>query len=194
VSQAPTAITEPTVPETEQQSFTLDDSYVSTVATLCEDKKQGDALLLIKDVAAPDLAELFDRLDTDARQWLADLISENSGFHPDVLAEMSAEATFDVVEALGAERTAEAIADLESDDAIHVIEDLELHERHEIMEGLPTELRQEIEQGLTYPEDSAGRLMRQHLVAVPESWNVGQTIDFLRAEQDLPIRFTSFTP
>jgi magnesium transporter len=66
---------------------------------------------------------------------------------------------------------------------------MSLSEQQEILEGLPSELRQEVEQGLTYPEESAGRLMRQHLVAVPEHWTVGDTIDFLRAEEELPENF-----
>ena len=172
-----------------EHSFTLEGSYVKAVAAACEAHHAKAAHELVKGLAPQDLAELFDRLGTEERQWLADLISQDEGFEPIVLAELSPDATEDVVEALGAEKTAEALADLECDDAIHIIEDLELQDQHEILEGLPTELRQEIEQGLTYPEDSAGRLMRQHLVAVPETWNVGQTIDFLRAEDDLPNNF-----
>jgi magnesium transporter len=39
---------------------------------------------------------------------------------------------------------------------------------------------------LTYPEDSAGRLMQRELVAIPSYWTVGETIDFMRqaAERD----------
>jgi magnesium transporter len=37
-----------------------------------------------------------------------------------------------------------------------------------------------IEEGLAYKEDSAGRLMQRELVSVPESWTVGDTIDYLR--------------
>jgi magnesium transporter len=49
--------------------------------------------------------------------------------------------------------------------------------------------RAAVEQGLAYPEDSAGRLMQRELVAAPEFWTVGQTIDYLRAKRDLPDEF-----
>ena len=49
--------------------------------------------------------------------------------------------------------------------------------------------RAAVEEGLTYPEDSAGRLMQRELVAAPEFWTVGQTIDYLRANPDLPDDF-----
>jgi magnesium transporter len=54
---------------------------------------------------------------------------------------------------------------------------------------VPVEERVILEQGLTYPEESAGRLMQRTLVAVPSFWTVGETIDFLRASDDLPDDF-----
>jgi magnesium transporter len=49
--------------------------------------------------------------------------------------------------------------------------------------------RARIEAGLSYPEDSAGRLMRRAFVAAHEGWSVGETIDHLRADAGLPEDF-----
>ena len=49
--------------------------------------------------------------------------------------------------------------------------------------------RAAIEEALTYPEESAGRLMQRDLIAVPEHWNVGQVIDYLRSPDELADRF-----
>ena len=46
--------------------------------------------------------------------------------------------------------------------------------------------RAAVEEALSYPEESAGRLMQRDLCAVPEHWKVGQVIDYLRKTQDLP--------
>ena len=37
-----------------------------------------------------------------------------------------------------------------------------------------------MEQGLSYPEDSAGRMMQREMVMLPPYWTVGQTVDHLR--------------
>ena len=42
-----------------------------------------------------------------------------------------------------------------------------------------------IEAALSYPEESAGRLMSRDFVAVPEHMTVGHLIDFLREEGEL---------
>ena len=46
-----------------------------------------------------------------------------------------------------------------------------------------------LEEGLSYPEDSAARIMQREFTAVPSNWSVGQTIDYLRENKDLPKEF-----
>src|SRR3546814_14006751 len=45
------------------------------------------------------------------------------------------------------------------------------------------------EAALSYPEESAGRLMQRELIAVPEHWTVGQIIDYLREPPELTTDF-----
>jgi magnesium transporter len=45
--------------------------------------------------------------------------------------------------------------------------------------------RAAVEHALSYPEDSAGRLMQRDLIAVPEHWKVGEVIDYLRKTPNL---------
>ncbi|HTR85615.1 MAG TPA: magnesium transporter, partial [Reyranella sp.] len=65
-------------------------------------------------------------------------------------------------------------------------DELPEEERREVLAELPADERVEIEYALAYPEDSAGRLMQRSLVKVPESWQVGQVIDYCREATDLP--------
>jgi magnesium transporter len=66
---------------------------------------------------------------------------------------------------------------------------MKAEERYEVLSKVPEEEREDIETGLAYPEDSAGRRMQTELVSVATDWTVGQTIDFLREEEDLPEEF-----
>ena len=49
--------------------------------------------------------------------------------------------------------------------------------------------RAAVEEALSYPEESAGRLMQRELCAVPEHWKVGQVIDYLRSTERPADRF-----
>ncbi len=93
------------------------------------------------------------------------------------------------MEMLGPKEVAQAFTELETDDAVDILEDLDEEAKQEILAAVPAEDRAILEEGLTYPEDSAGRLMQRDLVAVPSYWTVGETIDFLRASGDLPDDF-----
>lgn len=164
--------------------FSLSSEFVEEVQNAIERRDYATARQLVYALPAPDQAELFEQLSPDERRWLTEAIAHN--FDAETLAELSPEAAEDVLEALGAEKSAEVLAEMETDDAIHILEDLDSQSQQEILEELPQDIRQEIEESLTYPEESAGRLMRTTVVAVPEGWNVGETIDYLRAAEDLP--------
>jgi magnesium transporter len=157
------------------------------VAEIIEIIARGDMVAvrnLVAPLPAPDQAELFEQLTHDDRRWLTEALAAN--FDSETLAELSPEAAEDVIEALGPTKSAEVLAELETDDAVHIIEDLPPADQRELLEVMPKEFREEVEEGLTYSPESAGRLMRKALVAVPEFWNVGDTIDFLRASGSLP--------
>ena len=53
----------------------------------------------------------------------------------------------------------------------------------------PLEDRIAIQSALSYPEETAGRLMSREFVAVPEHLTVGDLIDYLRESGDLPDEF-----
>ena len=107
----------------------------------------------------------------------------------DLLFELEDHLRKEVTDILSPKEVAEVIAEMESDEAVQVLEDMETEERNEVLSEVPEEEREDIEIGLAYPEDSAGRRMQTELVSVATDWTVGQTIDFLREEDDLPEEF-----
>lgn len=79
------------------------------------------------------------------------------------------------------------ITDLETDDAISLLEELDETQRREILRHVNARSRALVEEGLTFPEDSAGRIMQRDVVAIPQFWTVGKTLDYLQAVgHDLP--------
>ena len=133
---------------------------------------------------AADIADIFERLSPADRERLIDVVGRH--LPPDVLSELDETVREDIIERLGAKEVAAVVAELDSDDAVQVIEELDEPERREILDAMPVADRALIEEALTFPEDSAGRLMQREVVTVAAYWTVGQTIDFLRqsAEED----------
>ena len=96
----------------------------------------------------------------------------------------------EVIERLDIKHLAPDFKWLDVDDAVDVVEDLEKSDQEIVLSSLPVSERKLIEEALNYPEDSAGRLMQRTFVAVDQSWNVGNAIDYLRNKtEDLPQDF-----
>jgi magnesium transporter len=94
-----------------------------------------------------------------------------------------------LLDQLDAGQLADIAGDLDTDDAVAIIEDLEADEQAAVLREMEPDERAAIEQALTFPEESAGRLMQRDLVAVPEHWTVGQVIDYLRGDTSLTTDF-----
>ncbi|MDZ4735650.1 MAG: magnesium transporter [Rhodospirillaceae bacterium] len=142
---------------------------------------------LVDPLHAADLADLLEALDPEERRLLVAIVRHT--FDPETLSYLDETVREQIMEMIGPLELAHAVAELDTDDAVDLLEDLDEDEKRRILESVPAEDRQAIEEGLTFPEDSAGRMMQRELVAVPQHWTVGETIDFLRASKDLPDDF-----
>ena len=120
---------------------------------------------LVRDLKAPDLADIVELLEPEERIQLIQAIGP--AFDYEVLSELDEGVRDQVSEALPNEILAKAVTQLDTDDAAYVIESLEESDQKEILAHLPTGERQAIERNLEYPEDTAGRLMQSDFVAVP---------------------------
>ncbi|TGV57587.1 magnesium transporter, partial [Mesorhizobium sp. M2D.F.Ca.ET.160.01.1.1] len=96
----------------------------------------------------------------------------------------------DIVDHLPTAQIAQAVQELDSDDAVYILEDLEPEDQDEILSQLPFTERIRLRRSLDYPEETAGRRMQTEFVAVPPFWTIGQTIDYMREDKNLPERFS----
>ena len=137
---------------------------------------------LLSEIYAADIADLLERFSPDERRQVIDVPRHD--FNPDVLAELDDTVREEVIELLGVEEAAAAVAELDTDDAVQVIEELDKSDQLELLAEIPDSDRVLIEEALTYPDDSAGRMMQRDFVAVPPFWTVGKTIDYIREHAD----------
>lgn len=137
---------------------------------------------------AADLADLLERLTKDERLAVVHALGDE--LDSDVFSYIDESVRESIVDELPNSVLANIVRDLESDDVIDFLEDLDEDDQREILSAVPAADRALYEQSLSYPEYSAGRLMRRETVTIPEFWTVGQCIDFMRGEDaDLPDDF-----
>lgn len=154
----------------------LDEENYDAIRGLLEDLSVNEKTELLQKVAAQDRIQLLEHF--------------GSYFEAEVISFLEDDIRKIVLEEMGAREVARIISELDSDDALDLILPLDPDFQHDIIRKLSAKTRIAIEEGLSFPEDSAGRLMQREFVAVPKFWTVGKTLDYLRAAKDtLPDEF-----
>jgi magnesium transporter len=160
------------------------------VAQVVEALKTEDAAFihaLLDEYHAADQADLIEQLSSKNRRRLIDIARDQ--IEPEALTELEETVRDEILDLLGPREVAAAMSELEADDAAYLIQDLDDADRREVLDAMPVEERADVEAALSYPEESAGRLMQRDFIAVPAYWTVGQTIDYMRDSEDLPEDF-----
>ena len=165
----------------------LKSSFVDAVITCVEDGDADGARALVRPLHPADIADLFELAPQEMRQPIAAAIAEL--LDGDVLSEMNEWVREELIEALAPHQVAEIATQLDTDDAVAIIEELEEEDQRAVLRAMEPDDRAAIEEALSYPEESAGRLMQRDLIAVPEHWSVGDVLDYLRRNEDLTTDF-----
>ena len=171
----------------QDDSYDLDRKLVARILGAVEQGDQQALTDLLEDLHAADIADLLEQIDASDRARLIRLYDRE--FDGEILSELDESIREEVIETLNPLVLADAVREMESDDVVDLLEDLEVPQQEAILEALEDADRVAVEQSLSYPENSAGRLMQREVVMAPEHWNVGQAIDFMRNSDDLPEQF-----
>jgi magnesium transporter len=173
--------------ETLDEDNRLTRDFVNRVLAAVERDDPQEARRLVEPLHEADIADLFELTSQDKRGDLA--LSLGELLSSDVLAEVNEFVREDIIDALPPALVAALTREMETDDAVSIIEDMEKDEQQAILAELDPEDRAAIEDALSYPEDSAGRIMQRDLIAVPQHMTVGQVIDYLRDNPKLTTEF-----
>ena len=161
-----------------------------TVAAIlgAAERDDHEALVALMEPLHPaDIADMLEQIAPGERTRVLQALGGD--LDGEVLSELDEGLREEVIDTLDPEALAGAIKDLESDDVVDLIEDLGEPQQAAILEALERRDRYAVERALSYPEESAGRLMQREVTAVPEHFTVGQAIDWLRDHDDLPEQF-----
>jgi magnesium transporter len=165
----------------------LKPEFVRAVLDAVEEGDDEAARALVEPLHPADIADLFELTPNERRGDLAKAITDL--LDGDVFAEMNDYVREDLIDSLSATQVADIASELDTDDAVAIIEDMEENDQRAVLRALDPDDRAAIEEALSYPEESAGRLMQRELIAVPEHWTVGDAIDYLRGHEELTTDF-----
>ncbi|MEM6811506.1 MAG: magnesium transporter [Pseudomonadota bacterium] len=172
----------------ENQTVGLSDESIREITESIRNDDPTDHVEAINELSVSETVDLLQKIPADDRQILID--NQKVDIDPQVFSHLDDDIKKATLSQMTSYQVANILSELDSDDALDLIESLDPVFQKEIIKNLSAKTRMAIEEGLTFPEDSAGRLMQREFVAVPQFWTVGKVIDYLRAASEtLPNEF-----
>ena len=173
--------------EAKKVNLDFNKEFINTFTQNIEKRNVEFINQTLKDLHEADVANLIENLNPDIRNKLIEIESFN--IDPEIFIELNESIQSEVLQLLSIDSLIKIIKRLESDNAIKILENLSKEVKEKVLEKLPPKDKFLLLEGLSYPEDSAARIMQREFTAVPSNWTVGQTIDYLREDKDLPEEF-----
>ena len=173
--------------EAKKVNLDFNKEFITTFTQNIENRNVEFINQTLKDLHEADVANLIENLNPDTRNKLIEIESFN--IDPEIFIELNESIQSEVLQLLSIDSLIKIIKRLESDNAIKILENLSKEVKEKVLEKLPPKDKFLLQEGLSYPEDSAARIMQREFTAVPSNWTVGQTIDYLREDKDLPEEF-----
>ena len=168
-------------------NFEFNKEFINVLSKKIKDNDTAFLNSTLKELHPSDSADLIENLIPDNRTKLIEL--EGFNLDPEIFIELNESVQTEIFILLSTESIVNILRRLESDNALKILENLDEKKKNIVLNKLPPKDRFILQEGLSYPEDSAARIMQREFTAIPSNWSVGQTIDYLRENKDLPEEF-----
>jgi len=168
-------------------NFEFNKEYIRVVNEKIQNNDAEFITNSFKEMHPADTADIIENLNENDREKLIKL--NNFKIEPEVFIELNESIQSEIIKYLSTDTIVSILKNLESDNAIKILENLDEKNKDVVLNSLPPKDRFVLQESLSYPEDTAARLMQREFTAIPSNWSVGQTIDYLRENKDLPEEF-----
>ena len=168
-------------------NFEFNKEFINVFSKKIKDNDTEFLNRTLKEQHPADSADLIENLIPENRSKLIEL--EGFNLDPEIFIELNESIQMEIFILLSTESIVNILKRSESDNALKILENLDEKKKNTVLDKLPPKDRFILQEALSYPEDSAARIMQREFTAIPSNWSVGQTIDYLRENKDLPEEF-----
>jgi magnesium transporter len=144
----------------------------------------GPVRRLVNTLAPAEIGNLLESLPPNQRSIVWGLVDpEDDG---EVLVHVGDDVRESLLAEMDPDEIVAAVEDLDIDDLAELAEDLPDTVIEEVLKSMDRENRERLEQVLSYPEDSAGRLMNPDVITVRTDVSVDVVLRYLRLRGEVP--------
>ncbi len=139
---------------------------------------------MLNGLPSVDVALLLDSSPPKLRSALWQLIEP--GHEGDILQYLSEDLQSYYLNQMNPEKVAAITEGLETDDIADILQQLPNTVIHQVLHAMGDQDRQRVERALSYPEDTAGRLMNTNMITVRPRFTLDVVLRYIRRHEELP--------
>lgn len=149
------------------------------IIRLLEEKKIQEVKEIIFDLYPTEFTELTGYLPLEQTVEIFKLIKDDEKI-AELLSELNSELQANIMDALGKEKASDILEEMDTDEAADFLGEITPEESRELLDLMPKEEAKEIEELLKYEENTAGSIMNNEFVALPEDLTAEEAINKIR--------------
>ncbi|MEZ5465004.1 MAG: magnesium transporter [Lysobacteraceae bacterium] len=149
-----------------------------------ESGRHGPVRRLVNTLSPAEIGNLLESLPPAKREIVWGLV--DPGDDGEVLVHVGDEVRESLLAGMDPEEIVAAAESLDIDDLAELVDDLPDTVIDEVLKSMDRENRERLEQALSYPEDTAGRLMNPDVITVRTDVTVDVVLRYLRLRGELP--------
>ncbi|OGD15569.1 magnesium transporter [Candidatus Atribacteria bacterium RBG_19FT_COMBO_35_14] len=149
------------------------------IIKLLEEKKIQEVKEIIFDLYPTEFVEVTHYLPLEQTVEIFKLIKDDEKI-AELLSELNSELQANIMDALGKEKASDILEEMDTDEAADFLGEITPRESRELLDLMPKEEAKEIEELLKYKENTAGSIMNNEFVALPEDLTAEEAINKIR--------------
>lgn len=163
------------------QNLTEDQITLLVIKALKEGKKK-ELQKIIDELHPYDMALIYNNLpDKHKSRFLLNL---SIPILTDVIQELEHDTQLELIKKLGKEKSSKVLDDMDNDDLASLLDDMSPEKMKQFLSGMKEEEFSIVETMMTYPPETAGRLMTNRFVWIRNYYSVREAVDKLKTFAD----------
>lgn len=152
---------------------------VDKIKVLLNEKKLSDLKDLIEDLHPIDFSEIAEDLSPEQIIEIFRLIKDREKI-AEYISELNSELQSELLNAMSKKQASEILEEMDTDEAVDILGEISPEESRELLDLMSKEEATEIEELMKYEENTAGSVMNNEFLALPEHLTAEQAIEHIR--------------
>lgn len=156
-----------------------DKIIIEKIKQLLDEKKSEELKDLVGDLHPNDFSEIAEELSPEQIIEIFQLIKDREKIG-EYISELNSELQTDLLSAMSKKQASEILEEMDTDEAVDLLAEIAPKESRQLLDLMPKEEADEIEELMKYEENTAGSIMNNEFLILPEHLTSEQAIQHIR--------------